>query len=692
MWGNFPARQVEIMQQHAKSIVGITTTLGLAVGLMAAALLHCATPAAQQREDDPLEPTNQEAAVSKQETKKPDKKKPEKKKSDSATPERGTIDAKYRWQTEHLFKSDAAWDKERKAIVAGFKEIEACKGKLKRGNKMVKTCLDRVFALRQSLEKLANYAHRRYDQDTRVAKYQGMKQVTEKVYTDYLEVTSFLQPELLSLPAQRLRRMIKDKAFSDYDQFLRDILRLKPHILSPPEEKLLASASLMRDIGYNTYSTFSGADLTFPSVKDAEGNDVQLTQALFTKYRAMADRRVRKDTFEAFFSTYKKYRNTLASLLGSQINANIVYAKARKYDSALEASLDANNIPTAVYHNMVKAVNKHLPTLHRYLKLRQELLGLKDLYYYDMYPPIVKEVELKFSYDEGRELLGQALAPMGRDYLDAIKKGMSPESGWVDVYPNKGKRSGAYMDGSAYAVHPFVLLNYLDNYNSVSTLAHEMGHAMHSYYSNKNQPFAKADYSIFVAEVASTLNEALLMSHMLAQVEDPEKRLYLLGEQMEDFRQTVFRQSMFAEFELALYQRAEKKEPLTSDAISKIYLEIARKYYGHDKGIVTVDDLYGMEWAYVPHFYYNYYVFQYVTGMTAATALAEMILDDKQGAKARERYVNHMLKKGSSDYSIKLLKNAGVDLTTTKPYDVAMAVFSRALAEAEKLVKQRKKK
>jgi len=681
------------MQRHTKRTIGLT--LAAAAGLTAAAALNCVTPAAQQREDEQLE-SKQEGAVSKKDQKpeKIEKKKAQagsKKAEDSSTPERASIDARYRWKTSDLFPSDAAWDKERREIVAAFKEIEACKGKLKRGKKMVKTCLERTFALRKRLDLLANYAHRLYDQDTRVAKYQGMKQIVDKVYTDYREVTSFLEPELLSLPVQALQGMIKDRAFADYDQYLREIVRRKPHILSPAEEKLLAAASLMGDTGYNTYSTFSGADLSFPTIKDDKGAEVKLTQALFTKYRASADRDVRRSTFEAFFGTYKKYRNTLASLLGAQINANIVYSKARKYPSALAASLDANNVPTAVYHNMIKAVNKHLPALHRYLKLRQELLGLKDLYYYDMYPPIVQKVELKYSYDEGRKMLGVALAPMGKEYLDALDGGLSPKAGWVDVYPNKGKRSGAYMDGSAYAVHPFVLLNFLDDYSSVSTLAHEMGHAMHSYFSNKNQPFPKADYSIFVAEVASTLNEALLMHHTLAKVEDPEKRLYLLGEQMEAFRQTIFRQSMFSEFELALYERAEKKEPLTADAIDQIYLKIARKYYGHDKGVVTVDDLYGIEWAYVPHFYYNFYVFQYVTGMTAATALSEMIVDDKQGEKARERYVNNMLKAGASDYPINLLKRAGVDLTTTKPYDVAMAVFSRTLAEAEKLVSSRKK-
>jgi len=661
----------------------------VAVLLLAAATLKCATPAAHEREQDNIATKQDDAVPNKKEGN--NSSKSAQKPDSRSTPERAAIDARHRWKTGDLFASDAAWDKERAAVVAGFKQITDCKGKLKRGKKMVKTCLERLFALRMRLDRLANYAHRLHDQDTRVPKYQGMKQVTEKVATDFLEATSFLQPELLALPARSLQEMIKDKPFADYGQYLREMLRVKAHILSPAEEKLLASASLMRDTGYNTYSTFSGADLKFPEITDEKGNKVRLTQSLFTSYRSSEERHVRKEVFERFFGTYKEYRNTLAALLGSQINANIVYARARKYDSALEAALDANNVPTAVYHNMIKAVNQHLPTMHRYLKLRQELLGLKELRYYDMYPPIVKKVEMKYSYAEARSLLARAIAPMGKEYVDALVQGLEPSRGWVDVYPNTGKRSGAYMDGSAYQVHPFVLINYLDNYNSVSTLAHEMGHAMHSHFSNKNQPFPKADYSIFVAEVASTLNEALLMDHMLSKVEDPKERLYLLGQQMEDFRQTVFRQSMFAEFELALYERAEKKEPLTAEAISEIYLKIVRKYYGQAKGMVVVDDLYGMEWAYVPHFYYDFYVFQYVTGMTAATALAEMIRDPKQGQKARDRYINNMLKAGGSDYAVTLLKRAGVDLTTTAPYDVAMGVFSRTLSEAEKLVQQLKR-
>jgi oligoendopeptidase F len=607
------------------------------------------------------------------------------------TPKRSEIDDKYRWNTTHLYPSDEAWEKERKSIVALFKAIAACRGKLKGGPAVVKTCLDQAFGTRRRLARLGSYANRKFDEDTTVSKYQGYKEIVDKVSTEFQTVTSFIQPELLTLPEQTLRELIADKRLAEYSQVLRDVLRLKPHILSPTEEALLAATSLMRDTGYNVYSTFSGSELKFPTIKDEKGKPVQLTQALFVRYRASTSRAVRKAAFNAFFTTFESFKNTLAALLSAQINATVVTAQARRYRTALDAALDAYNIPTSVYHNMVKAINKHLPTLHRYLRLRQKLLGLKQLEYHDMYPSVIKKVELKFPYDKAGAVLVEALAPLGKPYTDVLATGLKPGSGWVDVFPNQGKKSGAYMDGNAYDVHPFVLGNYLDEYNSLSMLAHEMGHALHSHSSNKHQPFAKSDYPIFVAEVASTLNEALLMQHMLRTTKDPQKRLFLLGEQLESFRQTIFRQAMFAEFELAVYTRAEKKEALTADEISKIYLQVARRYYGHDEGVVTVDKLYGMEWGYIPHFYYNYYVYQYVTGFTAATALAEMIgKGGRTGEQAAERYRKHLLQAGSSDYAITMLKNAGVDLRTTKPYDVAMAVFARALEQAEAVVAKMK--
>ncbi len=600
------------------------------------------------------------------------------------TPERKDIPPQYQWKTTDLFASDAAWEKSHDEVVGSFKAIARCKGTLAKGPQQVLTCLRRYFETHKRLMQLSNYAHRKYDQDTRVSKYQGLKAVVEKSATEFGQVSAFLQPELLGLPQKTLQALIKDPAFSDYSQFLRDILRNKPHILSPKEEALLAGASQMRDTGYTVYSAFSAADIQFPEIRDEKGKKVRLTQALFARHRASPKRPVRKATFDAFFGTYQGYKNTLAALLSAQVNANITYAKARRYKSALEAALDANNIPTSVYRNMITAVNRHLPLLHRYLELRRKLLGLDQLRYYDMYPSVIQRVEMKYDYEQAAALVAEALAPMGPEYVAVLQRGMDPKSGWVDVFPNQGKRSGAYMDGSAYDVHPSVLCNHLGDYSSMSTLAHEMGHALHSYLSNKNQPYAKADYSIFNAEVASTFNEALLMHLMLKKEQDPRRRLYLLGEQLEGFRQTLFRQAMFAEFELAIYERAERKEALTADDITRIYLEVCRRYYGHDKKVVLVDEPYGIEWAYVPHFYYNFYVFQYVTGITAATAMAEMVL--AKGEPARDRYLTHMLKAGGADYAIAQMKRAGVDLTTTKPYDLALGVFERTLEEAEALV------
>lgn len=602
------------------------------------------------------------------------------------TPARSDVPVEYTWNTKDLYASDEAWESERVNLLKSLKNIESCKGTLKQGKPAVLACLTRFFEAHKTLTRLVNYAHRLHDQDTRVASAQAQKAVVEKTATEFGEAASFLRPELLALPEKTLKALIADADLTDYNQFLKELLRVKPHVLGLKEEALLAATSQTRETGYQVYSTFTAADLSFPEVKDEQGRKVKLTQSLFGRFRQSEDRRVRKAAFEAFFGTFKQFRNTTAALLSAQINANATEARIRRYGSALEAALDANDVPVSVYHNMIKAVNSHLPLLHRYLGLRRSLLGLKDLRYYDMYPPIVKKVDLRYTYEQGNQLIVEAMAPMGSEYTQTLAQGLKPGSGWVDAFPNQGKRSGAYMAGSAYGVHPFVLSNFLGDFSSVSTIAHEMGHALHSYLSNKNQPYPKADYSIFVAEVASTFNEALLMSHMLRRVKDPKERLFLLGEQLESFRQTLFRQAMFAEFELALYALAEKKEALTAEVIDGVYLAIVRRYYGHDAGVVNVEDLYGTEWSYVPHFYYNFYVYQYVTGITAATALAEMVQRD--GAQAALRYRRHLLEAGCSDAAIRLLQQAGVDLTSTAPYDLAMGVFKRTLDEVETLASQ----
>ncbi len=605
-------------------------------------------------------------------------------------PERSEVPTKYRWKTTHLFRSDAAWEKQRKALLSDLERLAAFKGKLKRSRKNVLRCLDLMHDTHRGLARLSNYAHRRHDVDTRAPKFQGLRAVIEKTTTEFSEACAYIQPELLAMPVKELYSMVNDAKFADYDQYLREIIRLKPHILSPAEEALLAATGQMHDTGHTVYSAFTAADLKYPEIDDEQGKPVQLNQATFAHFRAVPDRATRKRAFGAFFGTFAGYQNTLAALLSAQVNANVTSARLRRYGSALEAALDRDSLPVAVYHNMLEAVGSYLPLLHRYLDLRRRLLRLKQLRYHDLYPPMIDKVELAFTYEEGCDLISASMAPMGKDYVKVLTRGMRPSSGWVDPMPNQGKRSGAYMDGSAYDVHPYVLSNFIGTYGSVSTMAHEMGHAMHSHLSNDAQPYAKSDYSIFVAEVASTFNEALLMDHLLETVDDEDKRLFLLGEQLESFRQTLFRQAMFAEFELRTYEHAERKEALTAEAINEIYLAVVRRFYGHDDGVVLVDDPYAVEWAYVPHFYYNFYVFQYVTGMTAATALAELV--KTRGAPARDRYLQHLLRAGSSDKPIKLLKRAGVDLTSKAPYDLAMAVFERTLDETEQLIKARRRR
>ncbi|MCB9555602.1 MAG: oligoendopeptidase F [Deltaproteobacteria bacterium] len=597
---------------------------------------------------------------------------------------RSEIPAEYQWKTSDLYANDDCWETARKELIEQFAALRSLPGTLAdRDETSLRSAFDMVFAARQQLARLGSYACRKNDEDTRVPRYQAMKAVFEKLSTDLETALAFLEPELLALPETRLKQLAKAAELSDYSRFIERLLKRKPHVLSPKEEALLAQTGLLQYAPYNAYAAFSGADLRFPPITDEAGKSVELTQAMFARYRASADRAVRKRAFETFFGTHANFQNTFASLLSSQINAHSVLARARHYDSAIDAALAVDELPTSVFQQMLASTNAHLPLLHRYLKLRRKLLGLDTLHYHDLYPPMIAQQPLQFSYQQAIDLLCDSAAPLGAEYVSDLRIGLDPQNGWVDPLPCQGKRSGAYMDGSAYDVHPFVLANYLDDYNSLSTMAHEMGHAMHSYYSNRSQPYAKADYSIFVAEVASTLNEALLARHLLGKLKGAD-RLYVLGERLEGFRQTFFRQAMFAEFEAACYRLVESGKALTAEQLNTTFLEIARHYYGHQQEVVTIDDCYAVEWAYVPHFYYNFYVFQYVTGITAATALSETIL--KQGESAAQRYINQMLHRGCAAPPIDLLRDAGVDLTSDEPYRITMRVFERTLEEVERLV------
>lgn len=599
--------------------------------------------------------------------------------------ERNEIDPKYKWDLTHLYKNKEDWIKEKDYILNNLKEFEKYKGKLKKPED-IKKVLDLYFGLMHKLYRISGYAMMSYDQDTRVSETLALKSIAEKVSAEFGEATAFIEPEIISLPENTIKKLISDKTFKDYDMFFKNILRKKTHILSRKEEELLARAATFASSGYNIYSVFTGGELNFPEIELSTKEKILLNQANYTKYRESPIRSDREKVFTEFFSTYMKYKNTLSQSLASQIDANIFYAKTRKYNSALEASIFYENIPVELYENLIKMINENLSVLHRYLKLKQEILGLKELKYYDLYAPITSGFQDTYSYEDAIKIAQEALKPMGEQYVKIAIEALTPGSGWIDIYPNKGKRSGAYMTGDHYDVHPYILLNYNDNYNSVSTMLHELGHAMHSYYSNKTQPFSKANYPIFVAEVASTFNENLLLNYMLAKEKDVTKRKILLGESLETMRTTVFRQSMFSEFEYNIYKAAENKEPLTAEFLNKTYLELLKKYYGDSKGIVKIDDLYSIEWAYVPHFYYNFYVYKYVTGYIAALYLSEKVL--QEGESACKPYIENLLKGGFSDYPLELLKRAGADMMSRKPYEEAFKIFIKRIEELESIVRK----
>jgi oligoendopeptidase F len=466
-----------------------------------------------------------------------------------------------------------------------------------------------------------------------------------------------------------------------YNFYLHDILRRRAHTLTDNEERLLASSSVMSSAASDVYGILSNADFPYPTVTLSDGKSAKLDSAGFNLYRAVPNRGDREKVMSAFFGALGAFRGTFGSTLNGQVQSDVFYAKTRNYKSALERSLDAANIPTDVYTHLIDGVNRGLPTFHRYLNLRKRMMGLSELHYYDLYAPLVGSIDLTYTAEEAQKHVMEALKPLGPDYAAAATRAFNER--WIDLYPNPGKRSGAYSNGGAFDVHPYMLLNYNGKYNDVSTIAHELGHTMQSYLSNKTQPYPLADYPIFVAEVASTFNEALLIDHMLKTITDDSTKLSLLGNYLEGIKGTVFRQTQFAEFELRVHEMAEKSEPLTGDALSKLYADITKKYYGHDKGVCIVDDYIQHEWAFIPHFYRNFYVFQYATSFTASAALSEKVLAGDPAAT--KRYLT-FLSAGGSKYPIDLLKDAGVDMTTDEPLTLTMQKMNRVMDEMEKIL------
>lgn len=594
-------------------------------------------------------------------------------------PLRSEVPEELTWKLEDIFASDEAWEKEYAEVKELSNKAQSFKGTLSENAEQLYQFFAYQDQLLERMGKVYTYSHMRYDQDTTNAHYQGMDDRAKNLYTQIANALSFATPELLAIDEEKLKAFVdQDEKLQVYKQAIAEINLQRPHVLSAAEESLLAQASEVTSASSNTFGMLNNADLKFPTIKDEDGEEVQITHGRFIQFLESDDRRVREEAFKAVYETYGKFKNTFASTLSSQVKKDNFYARVRHYQSARESALSNNHILETVYDNLVTTINKHLPLLHRYIKLRKKVLGVDELHMYDLYTPLVKDVKMKVSYDEAKEYMVKGLAPLGDEYINVLKQGL--DNRWVDVVENKGKRSGAYSSG-AYGTHPYILMNWQDNVNNLFTLAHEFGHSVHSYYTRASQPYVYGNYSIFVAEVASTCNEALLNDYMLKNLDDEKKRLYILNHYLEGFRGTVFRQTMFAEFEHLIHEKAQNGEALTADVLTTAYYELNKKYFGED---MVVDEEIGLEWARIPHFYYNYYVYQYATGFSAATALSTQILEE--GQPAVDRYINEFLKAGSSDFPIEVLKKAGVDMNTAAPIEEACKVFKQKLEEMERML------
>ncbi|KAF0821528.1 oligoendopeptidase F [Cytobacillus firmus] len=594
-------------------------------------------------------------------------------------PARNEISPEDTWRLEDIFRSDDEWNKEYNEVQKLIPDAGKYQGRLGESAETLYAALQFQDHLLSRLGKLYTYAHMRYDQDTTNSFYQGLDDKIKNLYSEAASALAYIVPELLAEDEEKIAGYLKEKTeLQLYKHSLEEINLQRPHVLSAEQESLLAQASEVLGASSNTFGMLNNADLEFPSIKDENGEEVEITHGRFIRFLESDEQRVRHDAFKAVYETYGKFRNTFASTLSGNVKKDNFNAKIRNYDSARHAALSANNIPESVYENLVNTINDNLHLLHRYVKLRKRVLGVKELHMYDLYTPLVKEVKMEIPYNEAKDLILKGLEPLGEDYLNILKEGF--ENRWVDVHENKGKRSGAYSSGT-YGTNPYILMNWQDNVNNLFTLAHEFGHSVHSYYTRKYQPFPYGNYSIFVAEVASTCNEALLNDYLLKTIDDDKKRLYLLNHYLEGFRGTVFRQTMFAEFEHLIHQKAQNNEALTADSLTKEYYELNKKYFGEED--IVIDEEIGLEWSRIPHFYYNYYVYQYATGFSAATALSKQIL--QEGQPAVDRYIE-FLKSGSSDYPIEVLKKAGVDMTSSKPIEDACKVFEEKLNEMESLL------
>ncbi|MCY1626525.1 oligoendopeptidase F [Staphylococcus pettenkoferi] len=585
----------------------------------------------------------------------------------------------YTWDLTTIFESDEAFEEAFKEVEGQIGKEQEFKGHLGDSAETLYQALALEDELVSKLEKVYVYAHLKQDQDTANSKYTGFEARAHQLVIKFSSSWSFLIPEILQIDEEKIEQFVKEhEGLQRYEFDLKLINEKRPHVLSADKEKLLTEAQDALSTPENVYGMFSNADLEFEDAVDSDGQRHPLTQGTFIKCLESDDRTLRQSAYDNLYAKYGTYNNTLSSTLAGEVKKNVFNARTHNYNSAREAALSNNHIPEEVYDNLVATVHKYLPLLHRYTQLRKELLGLDDMKMYDLYTPLVKDVKFEMPYEEAKKWMLEALQPMDEEYMEVVKEGL--ENRWVDVYENKGKRSGGYSSG-AHLTNPFILLNWSNTVSDLYTLVHEFGHSAHSYFSRKHQPSNSSDYTIFVAEVASTCNEALLSDYMDKHLDD-DRRLLLLNQELERFRATLFRQTMFAEFEHKIHQIEESGEPLTAERMNQEYAELNRTYFGD---AVETDEAISKEWSRIPHFYMNYYVYQYATGYSAAQSLSHQILTE--GQPAVERYINEFLKKGSSNYPIEILKNAGVDMTTPEPIEQACQVFEEKLDAFEKLMK-----
>lgn len=591
---------------------------------------------------------------------------------------------KDRWNLADVFPTTNAWRAAKDKVAADVSKIDSCRGRMADSAADLLECSELYYDLLKEVARVYSYASMLSDQDTRVDENAQLRSEAQLLYSDFGLKTSFISPEIIEAGAQRIRRFLDEEPkLAPYRHPLEIILREAPHVRSQQVEEVIAQISPLASAPQDIYRTLANAEIEWPTVALSTGDKIRLDQAGYVRGRQAANREDRKLVFDRFWSTFKKYERTLGVALYSQVKRDHMYAEMRKYPSSLASALAGDAIPESVYRTLVRVCNQNLSTLHRYFKIRGRMLGIEDLRYYDIYPPLVETGE-KFPQEKGVELALAAGAVLGDEYVEVMKRGF--EERWIDWYPRPGKRSGAYMNGSVYDVHPYVLLNYNEEYDSVSTLAHEYGHAIHSFLANRAQPYPTADYATFTAEIASITNENILMDHMLKNASSDEERLFYLGYELENIRGSFFRQTMFAEFELKIHDLVDQGEALSGGRMTEIYGDLLRRYHGHDQEVLKIDDAFAVEWAYIPHFYYNFYVFQYATSISAAAQFADAILKDEPGAK--QRYLD-LLTAGGSDFPIELLKEAGIDMTTPAPYEALVARAERVMDEIEAILDRR---